>query len=147
MRLLGILPEMAVLAARCCSPVPGDKIVGIISSGKGIIIHGVECPNLTAMKSQPERWIKDIDWPGFAEQSYITRLRVTAENQRDALALVSQAVTIANGLIIQIKVQDRNSDPFVLLLDVEVEGIELLNEITKQVNGLDIVHSVDRLRG
>ncbi|MBF0455998.1 MAG: bifunctional (p)ppGpp synthetase/guanosine-3',5'-bis(diphosphate) 3'-pyrophosphohydrolase [Magnetococcales bacterium] len=147
MRLLGILPEMAVSAARCCSPVPGDTIVGIISTGKGIVIHGVECPNLAAMTNQPERWIEDIDWPEYTSQSYVTSLRIMAQNQRDTLPLVSQTVTMAKGNIVQIKVQDRDRDPFVLVMDVEVEGLELLEEIIRQVDALNVVQEVDRLRG
>ncbi|MBF0444786.1 MAG: bifunctional (p)ppGpp synthetase/guanosine-3',5'-bis(diphosphate) 3'-pyrophosphohydrolase [Magnetococcales bacterium] len=147
MHLQGILPEMAVSVARCCSPVPGDKIVGIISSGKGIVIHGVECPNLVALQSHPERWITDIDWPEFSDKNYIARLRITAQNQRDALFLVSQAVTTAKGNIVQIKYQDRLSDPVVLILDVEVEGKDLLDEISKQVKSLPIVHKMERIRG
>ncbi|MBF0383364.1 MAG: bifunctional (p)ppGpp synthetase/guanosine-3',5'-bis(diphosphate) 3'-pyrophosphohydrolase [Magnetococcales bacterium] len=147
MHLQGILPEMAVSVARCCSPVPGDKIVGIISSGKGIVIHGVECPNLSALKEHPERWITDIDWPEYSDKNYIAKLRITAQNQRDALFLVSQAVTTAKGNIVQIKYQDRLSDPVVLILDVEVEGKDLLAEISKQVNSLPIVNSIERMRG
>ncbi|MBF0194628.1 MAG: bifunctional (p)ppGpp synthetase/guanosine-3',5'-bis(diphosphate) 3'-pyrophosphohydrolase [Magnetococcales bacterium] len=147
MHLKGILPQMAVSVARCCSPVPGDKIVGIISSGKGIVIHGVECPNLVALQDHPERWITDIDWPEFSDKNYIARLRITAHNQRDALLLVSQAVTTAKGNIVQIKYQDRLSDPVVLILDVEVEGKELLAEISKHVNSLPIVKKIERIRG
>lgn len=147
MRLRGILPEMAVSTARCCSPVPGDAIVGIISTGKGIVIHGVECPNLTAMANQPERWIEDIDWQGYSSQSYMTKLRVTAQNQRDALPLVSHAVTMAKGNIVQIKLMDREKDPFVLIMDIEVEGLELLEEIIQQVKDLNFVETVDRMRG
>ncbi|MBF0358934.1 MAG: bifunctional (p)ppGpp synthetase/guanosine-3',5'-bis(diphosphate) 3'-pyrophosphohydrolase [Magnetococcales bacterium] len=147
MRLHGILPEMAVSAARCCSPVPGDRIVGIISSGKGIVIHGVECPNLGALERYPERWIKDIDWPTFTSEHYITRLRILAQNKRDALSVVSQAVTNAEGNIIQIKVQDRDKDPFMLILDVEVDGVRLLDGISKQIKSLDFVHEVERVRG
>ena len=147
MRIVGLLPEVAVSAARCCNPVPGDVIVGIISTGKGVVIHGVECPNLTALASYPERWIDDIDWPELSFQNYITQLRVKARNQRDALTLVSQAVTAANGNIVQIKLQDRDKDPLTLILDVEVEGAELLDDIIKQVKSLELVHEADRMRG
>ncbi len=147
MRIVGLLPEVAVSAARCCSPVPGDAIVGIISTGKGVVIHGKECPNLTAMAAQPERWIDDIDWPKQASQNYITQLLVKAQNQRDSFIKVSQAVAAAKGNIVQIQARDRQRDPFKLILDVEVESAELLDEVIKEVRGLKIVHSVDRARG
>jgi (p)ppGpp synthase/HD superfamily hydrolase len=61
--------------------------------------------------------------------------------------LVGQAVTSAKGNIVQIKYQDRLSDPVVLILDVEVEGKDLLDEISKQVKALPIVHKIERIRG
>ena len=54
-------PGMAFTFAGCCHPVPGDEIVGIVTTGKGVTIHGRECQTLTAFAATPERFI-DVDW-------------------------------------------------------------------------------------
>ncbi|MBF0448036.1 MAG: bifunctional (p)ppGpp synthetase/guanosine-3',5'-bis(diphosphate) 3'-pyrophosphohydrolase [Magnetococcales bacterium] len=146
-RLMGLSPEMAISTARCCNPVPGDSIVGIISTGKGVVLHGIGCPNLTAMANQPERWVEDIFWPATSSQNYRTRLRIMAQNKRDVLPTVSQIITTAQGIIVQIKIQDRDRDPIVMILDIEVEGLGLLQEIISKLKALDIVEAVERIRG
>ena len=61
MPVTGLVPGMAFSFAGCCHPVPGDEIVGIVTTGKGVTIHGRECQTLTAFAATPERFI-DVDW-------------------------------------------------------------------------------------
>src|ERR1700727_563869 len=61
MPVTGLVPGMAFAFAGCCHPVPGDEIVGIVTTGKGVTIHGRECQTLTAFAETPERFI-DVDW-------------------------------------------------------------------------------------
>ena len=61
MPVTGLVPGMAFSFAGCCHPVPGDEIVGIVTTGKGVTIHSRECQTLTAFAATPERFI-DVDW-------------------------------------------------------------------------------------
>ena len=61
MPITGLVPGMAYSFAGCCHPVPGDDIVGIVTTGKGVTIHGRECQTLTGFAATPERFI-DVDW-------------------------------------------------------------------------------------
>src|SRR5262249_62010260 len=63
------IEDVLVRLAKCCTPVPGDPIVGYISLGKGITIHREDCPNVKALKRNPERFTP-VDWDGDATQSF-----------------------------------------------------------------------------
>ena len=62
----GLIPGMAVHFARCCHPLPGDRIVGIITTGKGVTIHTIDCATLESFSDTPERWI-DVGWDSVSE--------------------------------------------------------------------------------
>ncbi|MEO5329710.1 MAG: bifunctional (p)ppGpp synthetase/guanosine-3',5'-bis(diphosphate) 3'-pyrophosphohydrolase [Magnetococcus sp. THC-1_WYH] len=147
LQLAGLLPQMAVMVARCCSPVPGDPIVGIVHTGRGIAIHAVGCPNLGAVADQPERWIEDIDWPEVAEKAHVARLRIMARNRKEVLNLVSHAVMGAKSTVVAMKMQDRDRDPFVLICDVEVAGLEQLRSLVQAISALEVVMNVERIKG
>jgi GTP pyrophosphokinase len=63
--------------AKCCNPVPGDKIVGYISMGKGITIHRDDCPNVKALRRNPERFTR-VDWDGDTAHSFRVQIAVSA---------------------------------------------------------------------
>lgn len=147
LKLTGLLPDMAVFVARCCSPVPGDPVVGIISSGKGVTLHTNDCPNLKALADEPQRWIEEIEWPALEAQEYLARLRVMVKNQKEMLWKVSQAVIESGGEIVQIKIQDRDQDPAVLFLETAVKGKSHLAEVLESVNGLEMVYGAERVKG
>jgi len=61
MPIKGLIPGMALHFARCCHPLPGDRIVGIVMTGKGVTIHTIDCETLESFADTPERWL-DISW-------------------------------------------------------------------------------------
>jgi GTP pyrophosphokinase len=81
-----------VRLAKCCTPVPGDPIVGYISLGKGITIHRDDCPNVKALKRNPERFT-DVDWDGGASQSF--RVQIAVDSWDRARLLEDVARTFA----------------------------------------------------
>ena len=79
----GLIPGLATHFARCCHPIPGDRIVGIITTGKGVTVHTEECLTLESFSHTPERWI-ELDWedePGLEQPGHVGRMRVTAANK------------------------------------------------------------------
>ncbi len=147
LELSGLLPQMAITVARCCSPIPGDAIVGIITTGKGITLHAQGCPNLNQVLNEPERWIKELDWPQMPDRRFITRLQARVRNRRETVTQVSQAVISAKGNIVKIQFMDREKDPCLLNLEVEVTGVVQLETILNGVRGVSAVLSVDRIKG
>ena len=147
LRLGGVLAEMSVMAARCCRPVPGDITVGIVTTGKGITLHARECPNLEKLKDTPERWIESIDWPEDSSQHYVARLRIWASNRRSTPTRITQAVTGNKANIVSMQIQERDRDPYILFLDVEVTGISLLERVMQGLRTTAEVMDVERMRG
>lgn len=147
LHLDGLLAKMAVVAARCCSPVPGDSIVGIVTTGKGITLHALACPNLDGVRHTPERWINTVDWPENPDRNYVARLRVWASNRRDTTTRISQAVATVKAGIVKMQIQERNRDPCLLLLDVEVTGIDALERVMRGLRSISEVIGVERIRG
>jgi GTP pyrophosphokinase len=143
----GLIPGMAVHFARCCHPLPGDRIVGIITTGKGVTIHTIDCETLESFAHQPERWI-DVGWQGAADSGnkYVGRLRVTVENRTGTLSSLSTVIARNEGNIINLKITNRSSDFFDMLLDIEVTDARHLADITAALRATPAINAVERAR-
>ena len=101
---------MAIHYAGCCHPLPGDRIVGIITTGKGVTIHTRECPTLESFAATPERFI-EVDWEPSAMitggvgkgEGYAGRVSVIADNKPTALADITNAVTKQEGVVASLR--------------------------------------------
>ena len=99
----GLIPGMAVHFARCCHPLPGDRIVGIITTGKGVTIHTIDCATLESFSEAPERWI-DVGWDSVERGRagvYTGRLKITVANQPGSLSSLSTVIARHEGNISQ----------------------------------------------
>lgn len=141
----GLIPGMAIHFAGCCHPLPGDRIVGIVNTGKGITIHTSDCEMLENFSGTPERWI-DVSWEGTGTEQYVGRIKVTISNESGSLANVTQQIAADGANISNIKVAGRSLDFFELLLDIEVKGVHQLTDLITSLRALDCVHSVDRYK-
>ena len=143
----GLIPGMAVHFARCCHPLPGDRIVGIITTGKGVTIHTIDCETLESFAHQPERWI-DVGWQGSTDNGskYVGRLRVTVENRTGTLSSLSTVIARNDGNIINLKITNRSSDFFDMLLDIEVSDARHLADITAALRATPAINAVERAR-
>ena len=93
MAITGLIPGMAYHFAGCCHPVPGDPIVGIVATGKGVTIHGRDCQTLAGFAATPERFI-DVGWnPDAAGRAaaHTARISVIADARPAALAEITNA--------------------------------------------------------
>ncbi|MEO5365930.1 MAG: bifunctional (p)ppGpp synthetase/guanosine-3',5'-bis(diphosphate) 3'-pyrophosphohydrolase [Magnetococcus sp. WYHC-3] len=146
--LLNLPRGMAVNLARCCNPVPGDPVVGIISTGRGIAIHVSSCPNLVSFADQPERWLNDLGWSRGGGQRFVARLRVRATETRNLLATVGHAVTGVKSRILEARQRSHErSSASELILDVEVETQSQLDEVLRAIRGASPFFNVDRIQG
>ena len=146
----GLVPGMSVHYAGCCHPVPGDRIVGIVATGKGVTIHTRECQTLETFAATPERFI-DVEWNEDARsngrESHIARISVIAVNEPAALANLTNAVAKQNGAINNLKIVNRQQDFFEALLDVDVRDTHHLANVIAGLRGTSSVTQVDRARG
>lgn len=141
----GLIPGMAIHFAGCCHPLPGDRIVGIVNTGKGITIHTADCEMLENFAATPERWI-DVSWEGVGDDMYVGRLKVTVSNEPGSLAEITHAIAVDRANISNIKIIGRSLDFFELTLDLEVKGVQQLSNLITSLRALHCVHSVERYR-
>ena len=141
----GLIPGMAVHFANCCHPLPGDRIIGIQTRGKGVSVHTIDCESLESFQETPERWV-DLAWDlgSTPETSHIGRLTVIVANKRGTLAHLASVVAENLGNINNLKITDRSKDFFEFSLDIEVEDSKHLNEIIGALRAVSSVTSVDR---
>jgi GTP pyrophosphokinase len=155
MPVTGLVPGMAFTFAGCCHPVPGDEIVGIVTTGKGVTIHGRECQTLTAFAQTPERFI-DVEWNyqvlGKGEgdlkgSGHTARISVIAANEQGSLADISNAVAKQEGAIANLKIVNRQQDFMEVLVDVDVRDTAHLSKVIVGLRGLKTIKGVERATG
>ncbi len=147
--ITGLIPGMAVHFAGCCHPIPGDRIVGIVTTGKGVTIHTHGCETLENYADTPERWL-DVDWEAAAttkEQKHTSRLKVTLTNDTGSLATVTNVIAKDMGNITNLKVINRATDYIDMLLDVEVRDTNHLSSIIAHLRTKEVVQSIERVHG
>jgi guanosine-3',5'-bis(diphosphate) 3'-pyrophosphohydrolase len=134
--------------AECCSPLPGDRIVGVLIPEKGIEVHVIDCARLAEYENQSDRWL-DLRWKpkGDSDALAVGRIHVTTANRRGALALLAKTVSDAQGNIINVKTLKRTPDFFDFEFDVEVEDNKRLTQIVAALRALAVVDSAERVKG
>ena len=144
----GLIPGMAMHFARCCHPLPGDRIVGIVTTGKGVTIHTNDCETLENFADTPERWL-DVSWSQDQgdEESHVGRLTLTINNTGGALASLSNVINKNGGNITNLKITNRSLDFWDMYIDVYVSDTQHLNNIVAALRATPEVTSVDRSRG
>jgi GTP diphosphokinase / guanosine-3',5'-bis(diphosphate) 3'-diphosphatase len=148
MPIRGLIPGMAVHFARCCHPLPGDRIVGIVTTGKGVTIHTIDCDTLETFADTPERWL-DVSWgegPNTPE-AHVGRILVTFQNEQGALATMSTVIAKNGGNIVNLKITSRSVDFWDLTVDVYVSDTKHLNNIIAALRATPVISSVERARG
>jgi guanosine-3',5'-bis(diphosphate) 3'-pyrophosphohydrolase len=144
----GLIPGMAMHFAGCCHPLPGDRIVGIVTTGKGVTIHTIDCETLESFAETPERWL-DVAWdqdPNATDQ-HVGRLSVVITNQPGSLGSLTTVIGKNLGNISNLKITNRSIDFFEVLVDVEVKDVRHLTNIIAALRATPAISSVDRARG
>ena len=144
----GLIAGMAVHFARCCHPLPGDRIVGIVTTGKGVTIHTIDCETLEQFNDTPERWL-DVGWDvGDADpERHVGRLTVTLTNEPGSLGSLTTIIGKNQGNITNLKFTNRSPDFFDMLIDIEVSNVRHLTNIVAALRAAPVINSVERARG
>jgi guanosine-3',5'-bis(diphosphate) 3'-pyrophosphohydrolase len=142
----GLISGMAVHFARCCHPLPGDRIVGIVTTGKGVTIHTIDCDTLESFVDSPERWL-DVAWQvGELEDAHVGRLHVVLTNEPGSLGNVSTVIGKNGGNITNLRFTTRSADFFEMLIDVDVKDVKHLTNIIAALRASPAISSVERAR-
>ena len=99
---------VAVQFAKCCRPIPGDPIIGLISKGQGLAVHTSDCPSVQKSRGDRDKWI-DVEWDAEADRMFDVSVRVVALNQRGVLAKVAAAIAESGANIDNVAMDDDRS--------------------------------------
>lgn len=142
----GLVSGMAMHYAKCCHPLPGDRIVGIIHTGSGVTIHTSDCEMLNNFAGMPERII-DLTWDSnIANIPFVCRIEVTVLNEPSALAVISTEIARDGGNIINFKIVSRHSDYFEINFDIEVDSVVHLEKVINTLKTKRVVQRVQRAK-
>ncbi|WP_396215327.1 RelA/SpoT family protein [Gemmatimonas sp.] len=137
---------LLVRYAQCCQPVPGDRVVGYVTRGRGVSIHRGDCPNLLLLAHEPERRL-DIDWQEMAGERFVVRLALEGNDRRGLYADVAAAVSATGTDIksLELKTTDGKVSGSAM---VEVENLAHLERIIKaarRVKGIAVVSRREKI--
>jgi GTP pyrophosphokinase len=146
--ITGIVAGMQLHFAHCCHPVPGDRILGVVTTGKGVTVHRADCHMLENFATSPERLL-DVEWEqaGLGGATYTARLSVAAVNGPQLISNVANAVVRQKAGVTNIRLGRREDEECDLALDVEVRDLRHLSEVMGVLRACEGVVRVDRARG
>jgi len=135
---------MVVSFARCCHPIPGDPIQGYVSTGRGIIVHQVNCKNVHNLRDKNENWL-DVAWALDVSTEFLVDILLHVKNQRGALATIAVAVSETDSNIDNVVVEERDVGYADLHLTIEVTGRQHLARVIRRLRRIDMVERIARV--
>jgi len=130
--------------ANCCLPIPGDDIMGYHTAGRGIVVHRMECPNVSELRKSPERWVP-VGWDREVVGDYQAALKIEVDNRPGVLAQVAAAIAQAESNIDRVEYVERDSNISAIRFSIEVHDRKHLADVIRRVRRLGVVHGVQRL--
>jgi GTP pyrophosphokinase len=133
---------MLMKISKCCSPLPGDPIIGFITQGRGVSIHKQNCLNLQS--TDPHRWL-DVSWSGLEDKHYNVSIHIRSENKRGIFAEISAVISSDNANIVDLSGHTTLEDTADLHITMEVRNLEHLQVILQHIKQMEHVISVRRV--
>jgi len=144
----GLTEGVSYRLGQCCHPLPGDRIVGLMVPGEGIVVHTIDCEELERAQANMADWL-DVKWRTRASEQAqsIARILVRVKNETGSLAAAIGVISSNGGNIFNLKVTNRSALIFEFMVDVEVRDVAHLQNILGALRVNAAVESVERLRG
>lgn len=134
---------MMISFARCCRPIPGDPIVGHISSGKGLVIHQDTCRNIAELRNTPDK-ISQVNWAANVSGEFLVDVRVEVKSERGIIATIANRINEEAGSIEHINVQERDAHNSVINLCIGVQNRVHLANILRRIRLMSFVIRIHR---
>ncbi|MCR2050126.1 bifunctional (p)ppGpp synthetase/guanosine-3',5'-bis(diphosphate) 3'-pyrophosphohydrolase [Acetatifactor muris] len=143
------IADLSVRFSKCCSPVPGDEIVGFVTRGRGISIHRTDCVNMMNLPEIERARIIDAEWqaPEDATEKYVAEIDIYANNRNGLLADITKALTEKNISILSLNTRVSRQGLATLQMSFEVESREELNRVIEKIRGIESVVDIERATG
>ncbi|MGQ9426871.1 bifunctional GTP diphosphokinase/guanosine-3',5'-bis pyrophosphate 3'-pyrophosphohydrolase [Gilvimarinus sp. F26214L] len=136
---------MVVSFARCCRPIPGDPILGHISTGRGLVIHQENCHNIAEIRHNPEK-ISHVNWAPSVSGEFLVDIRVEVESERGIIASLATRISEQKASIEQIKVDERDAHNSVITLCLGVRNRIHLANVMRRVRIMGPVIRINRIK-
>jgi GTP pyrophosphokinase len=146
--VVGLIPGMAIHYAKCCHPVPGDRIIGLVTTGKGVSIHTSDCPNLKPFMEGSMDRLLPLSWDAQSSGDfgqYVARIRVILENKPGILGSLCNIIGQNQSNINNLKITERQNDFYAIMLDLDVRNQDHLQSILAALRSQSTIHDVMRV--
>ena len=144
--VIGLAEGQSFNRRPCCQPLPGERIVGIATTGKGVSVHSIDCPTLVSFEDNMDLWL-DLHWHAGKHPSiYPITLELTISNDAGVLGRVCTIVGDLGANISDMEFLDRKLDFFKLILTIDLRDVEHLHAILSRLDGEHAVATVSRTR-
>lgn len=138
---------MAVQFAQCCSPIPGDPILGFINKDRGLVIHTHDCTAISKFKLDPDKWL-DVEWDADHKRLFRVNLRIVVENQRGMLAKIAAGISEAGSNIDNVSAEASDGSQYsVINFTVQVHNRVHLAELIRNLRKIPEVVRINRVKG
>jgi len=144
------ITDLSVRFSKCCSPVPGDEIVGFVTRGRGISIHRTDCINIMNLPELDRVRLIDAEWQDPEDQStgkYLADIKIYANDRTGLLADVSKALTEKNISIISMNTKTNRQGVATMQTSFEISGKEELEKIVEKIRNIEGVVDIERTTG
>lgn len=135
--------DIEVKFAKCCTPIPGDPIIGFITKGNGISVHTKSCPNIINNHA-PERLI-DVYWQNEASDKFPVKIQVAVANSPSVIYDITKMISTVNVNISGINARLNENQEGIIDLTVEVNSLDQLDDVMAKLKSLNTVYSVYRV--
>lgn len=136
--------DLPLKLAKCCYPLPGDKILGEIIPGKEIIVHRRDCNKIIELISAKENTIIRLDWTQIKKDSYTSKLEITTENIPDINSRITAAIVALKGIKILGFKFNTDKDEQKGILTINFKQINVYNQLIEKIKEIDGVKSIER---
>ncbi len=129
---------------RCCSPLPGDRVLGYITRGRGVSIHREDCPNIQFLRGQPERLV-EVEWESSHDGVHQVEIEVEALDRVGLLKDMLAAVTETRTNVVSVNARVRKDKVGIVNLVVDIRNVTQLTAVMQRIGQLPEVYSVERV--
>ena len=140
------IENIMVRLSKCCNPVPGDVIIGYITRGRGVSIHRVDCINLKDPLVEPQRFI-EVEWVDEYKASFSSEIQILARDRQMLLADITKAMSDMKVNVTAVNARTTKNKQVVINIMIEINDIEQLRRVIKQIEKIDNVLDAYRVNG
>ena len=139
------LDNLLITFGKCCQPVPGDRIIGFINLGRGVVVHRGDCKNTVRLMEYPERIIA-VEWDVDSEKQFMVRLHLLGEDRRNFLRDISESISQTDTNIVSMEMRAKDAIVHSNII-IEVKDLQHLTKVIGKISKVKGVISVERLDG